>query len=285
MKEAGRRVVSPRKDVGKAPSGLLERTLAALDLLAREAQGLPLSDVAGRLRIPRSATHRLLTQLVAQGYVRQLGPEGDYVLTTRLASLAFTWLSGSGVADLAQPVLDRLARETGELVRLSLVDGDRLTWVAKAQGSPYGLRYDPDMGQVARLSCSASGHAWLSCLDEKEALRLAKAQGLGSRKEYGPNAPRSLVELTQALRLARAQGYAALVQAFSPWMNAMAAPVRRGGSGEATGTVTIAGPHLRFTEERMRAAAPHLLQAARDVALATSAAADPARRKDGLFKP
>lgn len=86
-------------------------------------------------------------------------------------------------------MLDRLAAESGDLVRLAVVNGRELFWVAKAQGSLHGLRYDPDMGQVARLSYSASGHAWLSCLSDEEVLLLVKRQGFGLRSAYG--APRA----------------------------------------------------------------------------------------------
>jgi DNA-binding IclR family transcriptional regulator len=49
-------------------------------------------------------------------------------------------------------VINRLAQETEELVRLAVVDGERLTLVAKAQGARSGLLYDPDMGIDLRLS-------------------------------------------------------------------------------------------------------------------------------------
>ena len=60
----------------------------------------------------------------------------------------------------------------------SVVDGDRLTWVAKAQGARSGLRYDPEMGSEVRLSCSATGFAWLSCMTDKEAVALRREAGL-----------------------------------------------------------------------------------------------------------
>jgi len=63
-----------------------------------------------------------------------------------------------------------------------MVDGRELVWVAKAQGSPHGLRYDPDMGQVGRLSCSASGHGVLACLSDEEAMALVEKQGFGLKE-------------------------------------------------------------------------------------------------------
>jgi IclR family transcriptional regulator, acetate operon repressor len=253
------------------PARQLTRTLRVLEVLAANAHGLPLFEIADRLHIPRSATHRILTSLVEQGYVRQERHQGAYQLTARIASLAFTFLAGCGITDLAQPILDRLARDAGELVRLAMVDGRSLIWVAKAQGSQFGLRYDPDMGQIGRLSCSASGHAWLSCLPEAEALALVEMQGYGTRAAYGPRAPETKAALLKYLRAARQRGFSLVVQTYNPWMSAIAAPIRHPATGEVTGAVVVAGPHIRFTEARMIAFAPHLIAAGRELAVAVAA--------------
>lgn len=262
-----RQVDAPDGDA--SPSGLLERTLGVIELLSRNARGLQLYEIADRLRIPRSATHRILSSLVEHGYVRQERHQGAYVLTARIASLAFTFLAGSGITDLAQPIIDRLAANCSELVRLAMVDGRKLIWVAKSQGAQFGLRYDPDMGQEARLSCSASGIAWLSCLSEQEAIALVEKQGYGSRSEYGPKAPQTERALMKYVRAARKRGFSLVIQTYSPWMSTIAAPIRSPSTGEVTGTVNIAGPHVRLTEARMLELAPLLLDAARELSLAT----------------
>jgi IclR family transcriptional regulator, acetate operon repressor len=267
----GETVMAAERDDTSGPSGLLERTLKVLEILAVNAHGLQLFEIADRLNIPRSATHRVLTSLVEHGYVRQERHHGAYLLTAKIASLAFTFLSESGITDLAQPILDRLARDTGELIRLALVDGQRLIWVAKSQGAQFGLRYDPDMGREGRLSCSSSGHAWLSTMTEADALTLVARQGYGLREDYGPRAPETPEALARQLRLARKRGYAMVVQAFTPWMNAVAAPIHSPATGEVTGTVSIAGPHIRLTEARMKDLAPLLLAAAKELSLASAA--------------
>lgn len=68
-------------------SGLVERTLATLELLATQPNGICLGDMAVRLGIPRSAMHRLLADLVMSGYARQADFHGPYFLTERLSSL------------------------------------------------------------------------------------------------------------------------------------------------------------------------------------------------------
>lgn len=253
-------------------SGQLERSFKVLEYLSEHPEGVPVSALASELDIPLSASHRLLGELIRCGYVRQEERSGHYALTIRLVSVGLAYLSRAGIVDVAQPLLDHLARASGELVRLAVRDGDDLTFVAKAQGATHGLRYDPDMGLSVALSCSAAGHALLSTLSDDEAMALIAKQGLGRPEEFGPNAPTTLQATMEFVHTARAQGYSMINEVFAPGMTAMAAPVLNA-EGQAIGVVTVAGPLVRLTVQRMVALGPTLLQTARDIAQASSASA------------
>ena len=251
-------------------NGILERTLGILELLAEHGEGLALATVAERLAIPPSAAHRLLNDLVRLGYARQARGHGDYLLSTKLVAMGLSYLGQTGIVDIAQPLLNGLAEASGELVRLSVVDGERLTWVARAQGARQGLRYDPDMGSDARLSCSSSGWAWLATLDDDEVLARVARQGLGLPDQYGPAAPTSLQAVLAAVHSTRACGYSITADTYTVGLSAMSAPVRFAGR-PAFGVVTIAGPTARFTAERMQALAPALLTTATQLAAISGA--------------
>ncbi len=252
-------------------SNLLERSLKTLEQLAKHPEGQTVSMIAATLEMPLSATHRLLSELVRYGYVRQVREQGEYVLTLKLVSIGLGFLSQSGVVDVAQPALDRLAEESGELVRLAVVDGDDLTFVAKAQGARRGLRYDPDMGSSVRLSCSSAGHAWLSTLTDEEALQLVAKQSFGHPDEFGPNAPTTIKALLTYVQTARKRGFATINEVFSPGMSAMAAPIRT--AAGCIGVITIAGPLIRLTEARMEDLSNALISTAEDVAASSGASA------------
>jgi DNA-binding IclR family transcriptional regulator len=243
--------------------------LNILECLAGHTEGLALADIAEYLAMPRSACHRLLTELVRCRYVRQVREHGDYALTTKLAALGLSFLSSSGIVDIAQPLIDRLAAISGELVRLAVVDGDRLTFVAKAQGARSGLRYDPDMGIDVQLSCSAAGHAWLMTLSDEEAVAIVSKQGFGDPRHFGPNAPTTIKALTRILQDDRKRGFSIISEMYSPGMTAMAAPVRRKGL-PVTGVVTIAGPLMRLTEKRMLELGADLMGVAAELATSSS---------------
>jgi predicted transcriptional regulator len=183
----------------------LERSLIVLETLANFPEGCALSALADAANMPASAAHRLLADLSRCGYVRQERDHGHYRLTMKLTALGLNFLNRSGIIDIVQPSLDRLAEACGELVRLAVVDGDELIFVAKAQGSKSGLRYDPDMGLSVPLSCSAAGHAWLSTMPEGEALERVARQGFGRPQAYGRtdecNGPASLPSKGRDARL------------------------------------------------------------------------------------
>jgi len=260
--------IKPPGAKGPAPTGTVERVLAILEQLAHQPEGIALGELADELGLPRSACHRLLAELARCGYVRQVREQGDYLLTTRMPALGLSFLGGAGIVDIAQPIIDRLAEASGELVRLALVDGDSLVFVAKAQGARTGLRYDPDMGIDVRLSCSAGGHAWLMTLGEERAIELVARQGFGTPAQFGPAAPTTFKALRQVLEEDRARGWSMIVEQYAPGMTAMAAPVMRRGQGVAV--ITIAGPLLRLTEVRMQALGKALLQASHELALAST---------------
>jgi IclR family transcriptional regulator, acetate operon repressor len=249
-------------------SAALDRSLRILELLAAHPEGCALSSVSSGLDIPLSATHRLLTSLCEAGYIKQSREQGDYVLTMKLVSLGLGFLSNAGVVDIAQPMLDRLAEESGELVRLGVLDGESLTFVGKAQGATRGLRYDPDMGLSVKLSCSAAGHAWLATMTDEQALGVVKRQGFGKPADFGPKAPTTAKALLTYLSDTRKRGFSMIVEVFAPGMSAMSAAIRKR-DGEVIGVVTIAGPLVRLTEQRMLSLGPALVQTAAEVGAAS----------------
>lgn len=245
-------------------SNVLERSFAVLELLSRARNSMPLREISEALDIPASGTHRLLRELMRLDYVRQEKEHGDYTLTTKLIAIGLSYLSETGITDLAQPILDDLATQSAELVRLGVVSGNRLTWVAKSQGAKTGLIYDPDMGADAHLASTSSGIAWLSTMSDEQALELVAKQGFAQPGQFGPNAPLTVVELMEVLHKARSDGFAMMIETFAPGMNGFAAPVFNT-DGKACGVISIYGPSVRLTIGRILELVPNLLASTRSM--------------------
>src|SRR5262249_54138200 len=67
--------------VGIMPHVPAERCLSIIELLAEGASDLSLGDIAERLELPKSATHRLLSTLVDVGWAEQDAGTSFYRLT------------------------------------------------------------------------------------------------------------------------------------------------------------------------------------------------------------
>jgi DNA-binding IclR family transcriptional regulator len=231
------------------------RSLAILELLAEHAQGIGLGELCRRLDIPKSIAHRLLALLVEHHYVRQDPATGQYRLTLKLTLLGARYFAGTGLGDVSQPILDRLAAATGELARLTVVEDTGLVWVGKAQGARHGLRYDPDAGTQVILHATATGKAWLATLPEAEAMAIVEATGFATPAHFGPNVIRDSRRFRAELERTRERGYGLALEEGEPGTAAVAVVVRASSApgAPAVGTLSVAGPVGRFTPERRAA--------------------------------
>jgi DNA-binding IclR family transcriptional regulator len=244
-----------------------QRCLDILEALAEAADGLALSALGDQLGLPKSATHRYLAILEARGFVRQHPLSQRYQLTFKLPQLAFRFIAATGVTDVAQPVLDALAARTGELARLAVVDGSTLTWVAKAQGAPHGLRYDDEAGREVVLHATATGKVWLASLPEARMESIVHGAGQLGRGRFGPRAVTTLAGLRRELRLTRKRGFGIAVEEGEPGVVAVAAAVRATSDPAApvVATVSVAGPLARLDALRRAALGREALAAAREM--------------------
>jgi DNA-binding IclR family transcriptional regulator len=232
--------------------GLLHRCLEVLELLSVDSQWRRLSDVAGALGLPKGPVHRLLAELVALGWIEQDRDTERYRLTLKLALLGQQYLRSTSLPGVVQPVLDEVAKRSGELVRLTVVQGGGLHWIASSQGAPTGLMYQPALNGPLVLHTMANGKAWLATMDDAAAARIALADGLGQvdPARRGPRALRDLDSLRADLATIRARGYALAVEEAEPGVKAVAVVVRGHDDGVVLGTMSIAGPLVRMGPER-----------------------------------
>lgn len=245
-----------------------ERCLAIIELLADGARAMPLGEIAERLTLPKSGAHRLLATLVDLGWVEQGADTGFYRLTLRLAILGQHYYMATGIPDICQPLLDRLAQQSREFVRLAVVDGHTLEWVAHAQGAVSGLVYQPGLGtNTVPLFATASGKAWLATLPLEQALQIvARNGGFAQADQYGPNVVRTVDALVRELKATARRGYGLAFGEAEFGVTAVAAAIRADARGPALGTVSVAGPSARMTEKRAHELAPLVLRSAAELA-------------------
>jgi IclR family acetate operon transcriptional repressor len=239
-----------------------------LETLAQYPAGLAPRELAQLLKIPNAAAERTVQGLVEGGFVFR-SADGAARLSVKLAALGLAYLGTSGITDLVQPILDDLAKRTGELVRLAVVESDHLTWVAKSQSAQSGLFYVPHTETEVYLAATANGQAWLANLPDEQVRVVVEKQGL-HRADLGPNAPKTIQQLLDQIAQTRRLGYASVTEAYEIGTSAMAMAIRKRGVGQPVGTVSVAGPTLRMTQARMIEISPWLRASANELGAAAA---------------
>lgn len=246
-------------------SNVLQRSLSILEDLARHPQGGMVADIALRCDMPAGTARRLLTDLAGEGYARA-DQKDHFHLTTRLSRLSLTWMGESHIEEIVQPILDGLAEEMRELVRLAVLHDGQLVWVTRAQGVVRGLRYDPqrDYDRTAHLGTTATGQAYLSTLSDDEAVALIAAEGLlPTAHPAGTNAPASMEQALDRVKAARQRGFGLARDILTNGMAAISAPVYQPGTTTFIAAISISGPSARLTEDLLLSHGTRLLETAR----------------------
>ncbi len=251
----------------KVVNPLLERCFQVIELLAEDSEPRRLGAISEHLGLPKAAVHRLLAALTTMGWVEQDAATGFYRLTLRLAIMGQRLLLATRIPDLTRPLLDKLAADTQELVRMAVVEGEHLTWVTSVQARRTGLIYQPAMLGRVPVHATANGKAWLATLPREAALRIARADGFGAPGAWGPRALTTDKALAAALDETLARGYATSYEEAEAGIAAIAAPIRPAGPGTpAVATCSVAGPVMRFSDEETARKAQCVLDAAAAIA-------------------
>ena len=157
----------------------LEKTLRVLDLFgpARPEWGLlELSAAAG---LPVSTLHRIVTVLRKHGLLAQDGVSKRYRLGYGAIDLGRRAAASLPIRQAADPIMRRLAEQTGETVVLTVVNDarDRAVCIERIE-SRHDLRLHLEVGEQTPLHAGASSKVLLAYFAPDEVQALARRSGL-----------------------------------------------------------------------------------------------------------
>jgi IclR family pca regulon transcriptional regulator len=238
----------------------LERGLAILECFTPEHPVLGIADIAEKLGMSRSTTHRYVTTLLALGYLDQ-GAKRKYRLGLRVTDLGMSALNSTGLRENAHSDLAELARRVGFTTSLAVLEGTEIVYVDRAQGLRRKRGAGPDLGPGSRLPayCTALGKVLLAHVPDHV---LDELMAHTDFRLVGPNTiPTKKVlydELTQVLE----EGLAVEDQELARGRVAIAAPVLNEAGEIAAAIDMIAATPGITVEELADALGPHLIATA-----------------------
>ncbi|WP_324094162.1 IclR family transcriptional regulator [Candidatus Binatus sp.] len=163
----------------------------------------------------------------------------------------------------AHPTLEHLATVSGETAHLCVLDGSDVVYVAKVECTRT-LRIPSAVGQRNPAYCTGVGKAILAFLTPEQIESYIASTPL---KPFTRKTLISSKELKANLGQVTVQGYAVDDQEREEGVRCVAAPVRDH-AGEVIAAISIAGPSIRVTKERIAGLASHVVQAADEISAA-----------------
>ena len=223
------------------------RGFAIMEEIARNRNGIGLADLSKRVGLHNSTTFHLVKTLVTLGYVRQLPDTKRYRIGRPLFALAASALDEIEMMSLANPVLDDLARETGESAHFSVPMGDAVVVLARTSGQG-AFQLTDRVGVVRPAHCTALGKIMLAALQGDQFERFLKRADL---KAHTPKSITSAETLRREIAEVRRAGLAIDDGEFDAELRCAALPVRDF-SGQVIGAIGISGPVWRLSIEALQ---------------------------------
>ena len=113
---------------------VLDRVTAVFEAFGEHDEGLGVSELARRAKLPKSTVSRIAADLVEQ---RFLDRDGDKLyLGVRLFELGQTVEQPRRLRQLALPVMTDLRNATGQTVHLAILEGTDVVFIAIVRGGP-----------------------------------------------------------------------------------------------------------------------------------------------------
>ena len=250
--------VPPRR--GRAPSRpdaptvqvqSLTRGLSILDALAKGAAGLTLTDVAQRVQLPPSTTHRLLSTLEKMGYAHQAGDLGLWYIGLQAFTVGTTFLANRDFVAESHVYMHRLMEQAGETSNLAILDGTEAVFVAQVQCHEM-MRTLVKLGSRVPLHASGVGKALFAALPDPQVDAILKVRGL---PRITDNTIVAVETMWAALRVIRQRGYSFDDEEHARSTRCVGAAIYDE-HAEPLGAISIAGPSSRMPDERIRHLGP-----------------------------
>ena len=152
----------------------VERAFSLLYEIAESGDHVSISQLARDVDLPRTTVVRLLETLQEVGAVKSAETRDDYELGDKLLSLLSNTSYNRQIVAIAQPVLQKLAAQTGETIYFCLPDGD-WCYFASQINARYKIRIEDATGERHPLHITSPGKLFLAHRSaEEQAIYLSR---------------------------------------------------------------------------------------------------------------
>lgn len=256
MNTASKKPMNDANRSGQVQS--VTRAISILNALSVEENGLTLTELSHTVSLAPSTTHRLLTTLQQERFVRFDDQRSVWLVGLQAFAVGNAFVRSRELISMVRPYMRRLMEESGETTNLAVADREEAVYLAQVECREM-MRAFAKPGARVPMTSSAVGKAMLAARPDDQVARLLNRVGLQKVTGSSIATPAALkAELTQAREL----GYAIDDEEHAVGLRCVAAALFNE-HGDPIAAVSVSGPAARVTDERI----PVLGQLVRTVAL------------------
>jgi IclR family acetate operon transcriptional repressor len=238
----------------------LMRGLSILECLARSEGGLTLTDIAHRVALPASTTHRLLGTLEKTGFVYQMGDLGRWYVGLSAFTVGASFLANRDFASHSHASMRRLMEQCGETANLAILDGTEAVFIDQVQCRET-MRTIVKLGGRAPLHASGVGKAIFAALPDDQITAILKVKGLPRITEHTITSPETM---WASVRVIRQRGWSFDDEEHAIGTRCVASPIYDE-HAEMLGAISVAGPSSRLPDARIKELGPVVARRAAEI--------------------
>ncbi len=243
---------------------VIQSVCHALDLLEQfrgDVDELGVTELSNRLKLHKNTVFRLLATLESRNYIEQNKVTENYRLGLKTLELGQTFIKQMGLLRQSRPILERLVKECNETTYVAILKDFQIVYLDVVE-TDMTVRVVPRVGTQLPAFCTAAGKAQIAFMTDEELEHYLPVKEL---KRFTPNTITDRNELKKRLREIAEQGYAIDDEELDLGVRCIGAPIRDY-TRRIVGAVSISGPPMRLTKERMeKELIPMVVKAAEDI--------------------
>lgn len=256
----------PRSFHGPSDAATVQSLDRALRILAVVAahDGLSLTEIAEASGIAASTAYRMLTTMENHGMVEHDDAEQLWSVGVGAYRMGSAFLRRRKLVDRSRAIMQELMEKTGETANLGVSEDDCVVFVSQVE-THQAIRAFFRPGSRSPFHASGIGKAILAHLPESRVSAIVRRAGL---EAFTGNTLADIVGLGENLREVRARGWSVDDEERHPGMRCVAAAIFNE-FAEPVGGISVSGPTVRVTVERLSEIGPMVRAAANQVTAMT----------------
>lgn len=226
--------------------GTISKALELLNLFSRSAPSIGLTEFVRQSGRDKATVHRHLVELEQNGFLEQDPDSRAYRLGPAILRLSGVREATNPARSVLRPIVTQLSEEVGELVHVSLLQGEVLSPVFHADPLRHGTQVHFDEAELFPLHATSSGLAVLAFSSGPIVARVLAGDlpACTDRTITDPGA------LRQKLDEVRETGFCTSAQTYDKEVTSQGAPIF-GTARDAIGALSVAVPSGRATPEKL----------------------------------